>query len=309
MWLLKQFKKGLGSPTAPPLSKVFATKDMIMNCLQSSMGLCIRFLHPGMHFYACRLCLGTAMQTMKLTERLAVDYEAHLIATLLHLTMYSSRFCPVWHFPSIPLSEVVLLSLKSGRYHVKYLLGLQYIEDDKRPVSLSEMLYQIHENYIRGICRLEDSSGARESAMEEMLCEKGWTWNDVIHLMISPLSRCDSEGWLIPQPILGIPLPFAKLTGFVLNTDADSPSIEIKAVPADPSNGLPGLFSMDDVQTILQLPKSEAYPIFFSLDPQTYTRNIIPFTSGDIDQNSYKILYFFTLSLKQIIFSSFSVLV
>ena len=277
MWLLKQLGKNIGSSSAPPLSEMFATKHIIMNCLQSSMGLCIRFLHCGMQFYVCRLCLGTALQTMQLTESLAVEYEADLVTTLLHVTVYSGRFCPVWYFPSIPLSEAVLLSLKSGRYHLKYMLDLQYVEDDKRPVTLSEMLYQIHENDLRGICPLEDSSGARARAMEEMLHEKGWTWNDVVSLMTSPLSPRDSEGWLIQQQMLGVSMPFAKLTGFVFNISSDSPSIEIVAVPADPSKGLIGMFSMDDVQTVLQLAAIDAYPIFFSLDSPNLHQKRHPF--------------------------------
>ena len=185
------------------------------------------------------------------------------------------RFCPIWHFPSVPLSEAILLCLKSGRYHVKYLLDLQFVEEAKRPISRSEMLYQIHENDIAGICPLEDSSGAR--AMEEMLHENGWTWSDVVDLMTSPLSPRDSEGWLIQQQTLGIDMPFAKLTGFVVNTSADRPSIEIVAVPADPSCGLVGLFSMDDVQTVLQLAAADAYPIHFSLDPPNLHQKYHPF--------------------------------
>ena len=277
MFLLKQLRECLGSLVTPPLSEVFAKKSMIMNCLQSSMALCIRFLHPGMQFYVCRLCLGTAVKTMQITESLATKYEAELITTLLHLIMYSSRFNPVWHFPSIPVSEAVLLSIKSARHHLRFLLGLQYVPDDKRPVTLSEMFYQIHENDLRGICRLEDSTGARARAMEEMLRDKGWTWKDVVNLMTSPLSPRDSEGWLIQQKSLGISMPFAKLTGFVLNTNTDLPFIEIVAIPADPSNCLVGLFSMDDVQTVLQLASSDAYPIFFSLDSPNVHQEHHPF--------------------------------
>ena len=277
MFLLKRLSKVVGSSRAPPLSDVFATKNFIMNCLQSSMALCIRYLHPGMKLYVCRLCLGTAMQTMQLTENLAIAYEAELVTALLHLMIYSSQFCPAWHFPSIPLSEAILLDLKSARCHLKYLLNLQYIQNDSRPVSLSELHYQLHENDMRGICRLQDSAGARARAMEDMLHEKGWTWNDVVNLMTSPLSPRDCDGWLIQQKALGIPMPFAKLTGFSFNMDATSPSIEIIAIPADPANGLVGLFSMHDVQTMLQLAAADAYPIFFSLDPPNLHQNYHPF--------------------------------
>lgn len=277
MLLLKKLKKQLGSPAAPALSEIFAVKNTIMNCIQSSMSLAIRFLHPGMKFYVCRLCLGTAMQTVQLTDSLSVEYEARLITTLLHLTIHSSRFCPVWNFPSIPLSEAVLLSLKSGRHHLKYLLDLQYVEENKRPVSVVEMLYQLHENDVRGICPLEDSAGVRARTMEEMLREKGWTWSDVVKLMTSPLSPRDSDGWLIQQRELGTSMPFAKLTGFVFNISKDSPSIEIVVVPADPSNGLIGSFSMNDVQSMLQLAAIDAYPIVFSLDPPSVHQKYHPF--------------------------------
>ena len=72
-------------------------------------------------------------------------------------------------------------------------------------------------------------------------------------------------------------MPFEKLTGLVFNINEDSPSIEIVAVPADPSSGLIGLFSMEDVQTILQLAAKDAYPILFSLDPPTVHQRYHPF--------------------------------
>ena len=308
MFLLKKLKKQLGSSTTPALSEVFATKNMVMNCIQSSMSRAIRYLHPGMQFYVCRLCLGTAMQTMQLTDSLAVEYEAILVTTLLHLTIYSSRFCPVWYFPSIPLSEVVLLNIKSGRYHLKFLLDLQYVEDNKRPVRLSEILYQLYANHVRRICCLEDPLGVRACAMENMLQEKGWTWNDVVKLMTSSLSPRDSEGWLIQQEVLGHSMPFAKLTGLVFNINKDSPSIEIVAVPADPSNGLIGLFSMEDVQTILQLAAKDAYPILFSLDPPTVHQKYHPFQNWQYKpkelQNS---LFLQTLFEADYLLKSFSV--
>ena len=101
--------------------------------------------------------LAISFETMQLTESLAIKYEARLITTFLHLTMYivvGSVQCGIFLI-SIPLSEAVLFSLKSTRYHLKFLLGLQYVQDDKRPVSLSEMLYQIHENDLRGFWKIQ----------------------------------------------------------------------------------------------------------------------------------------------------------
>ena len=144
-------------------------------------------------------------------------------------------------------------------------------------MTRSELLYQIYENDLRYVCSLEDSAGAQARAMEEMLLEKGCTWEDVAALMTSPLSPRDQEGWLIQQPVLGMSLEFAELKGFAFNLDPECPSIEIIAIPADRSRGRVGLFSMEDVQTVLQLDADELYPIFFSLDSPNANQRFHPF--------------------------------
>ena len=126
-----------------------------------------------------------------------------------------------------------------------------------------------------------------------MLDEEGWTWKDI---MTSPLSPHDSQGFLIQQPILGACLQFAELKGFVFNLDSDSPSIEVLAIPADASRGRPGLFSMEDVQTVLQFEMSDLF--FISLDPPNKINAFTPFSSYDTETKSYTNHHGFTHFLK-----------
>ena len=277
MWLLKQLQTNLSSSSKQSLSEVYATKQLIVRCLHNSLAVAYLRLHPGMQLYVSRLCLGTAMQTMQLTEGFGTKEDVELVTNLLELMIYNCRFCPVWHFPSVPLSEAVLMNIKTGQFHKDFLIALQDVSRDKWPMTPPELLYQLYENDLRYTCPLEDPDGARARAMEEMLRERGWTWNDVANRMKSPLSPRDSDGWLIQQPFLGVPMAFAKLKGFSFNLDPDNPSIEIIAIPASNLKGKVGLFSMEDVQTVLQLDATELYPIFFSLDPPNENQRFHPF--------------------------------
>ena len=276
MWLLKQLQS---SSSKLSLSEIYATKQLIVRCLYNSLVVAHLRLHPGMRLYVSRLCLGTAMQTMQLavTERFGTKQDVELVTNLLELMTYNCRFCPVWHFPSVPLSGAVFINIKTGQFHNDFLLGLQDVSRDKWPMTPPELLYQLYENDLRHTCPLEDPDGARARAMEEMLRERGWTWNDVANRMKSPLSPRDSDGWLIQQPYLGMHMEFAQLKGFSFNLDSDHPSIEVIAIPANSSKGKVGLFSMEDIQTVLQLDATELYPIFFSLDPPNDNQRFHPF--------------------------------
>ena len=227
MWFLKHLEADISRQS---LSEIFATKSLIVHCLQVSHVITQMHLHPGMKFSISRLCLSILKQTMQITDSLATQEEAELSTNLLHLMVYNSRFCPIWSFPSVPLSEAVLLSLKTATFHKDFLIQLQTVDSNKRPMTHPEMLYQIHENNICHVCELEDSERASAQAMEALLKEKGWKWEDVVHLMTSPLSPRDSEGWLIQSHALGIPMEFATLKGFVFNTDSDYPSIKIVTI-------------------------------------------------------------------------------
>ncbi len=275
MWLLKHLQKMLSSSSRVKRSEVYATKSLITTCLQKSLTMAYLCLHPGMQLYVSRLCLGTIMETMQYAKNYATKTDVDLATSLLHLMIYTCRFCPIWHFLSVPLSEAVLMNIKTGCFHQDFLLNLQDIDQKKWPMTHPELLYQLYENDLRYICPLEDSAGVRARAMEVMLDEKGWTWENVADIMTSPLSPRDPEGFLIQQPYFGVRLQFAELKGFVFNLDSDSPSIEVLAIPADASRGRLGLFSMEDIQTVLQFEMSDLF--FFSLDPPNENQHFHPF--------------------------------
>ena len=275
MWLLKSLNKTLSSSSKVPRSKVYATKSLIVKCLHSSRSMAYLHLHPGMQLYVSRLCLGTLMETMHLAKNYATQEDVDLTTSLLHLILYTCRFCPIWCFPSVPLSEAVLMNIKTGRFHQDFLIDLQEIDQKKWPMTRPELLYQLYENDLRYVCPVEDSAGLHARAMEEMLSDKGWTYQDVADLMTSPLSPRDHEGFLIQQPFLGAPLEFSELKGFAFNLDSDNPSIEIIAIPADRSRGRIGLFSMEDVQTVLQVETIDL--VIFSLDPPNENQRFHPF--------------------------------
>ena len=68
-----------------------------------------------------------------------------------------------------------------------------------------------------------------------------------------------------------------RIKRFAFNLDPDYPSIEIIVIPADRSRGRVGLFSMEDVHTVLQLDASEMYPIIFSLASPNANQRFHPF--------------------------------
>ena len=124
MWLLKELRTILSTTKRPPMSEVYATKNLIVRCLECSLLLARLRLHPGMQLYVSHLCLGTIMEAMQLTKNFGTDKEVDLTTSLLQLMIYTCRFCPIWSFPSVPLSEAVLINLKSGRFHHNFLLAL-----------------------------------------------------------------------------------------------------------------------------------------------------------------------------------------
>ena len=306
MWLLKHLVKILSSSSKVKRSEIYATKSLIMNFLQNSLTMAYLRLHPGMQLYISRLCLGTVMETMQHAKNYATQTDVDLATSLLHLMIYTCRFCPIWRFPSVPLSEAVLMNIKTGRFHQDFLLDLQDIDQKKWPITRPELLYQLYENDLRYICPLEDSDGARARAMEEMLHEKGWTWENVADIMTSPLSPRDPEGFLIQRPIFGVSLQFSELKGFAFNLDTDAPSIEILAIPADASRGRLGLFSMEDVQTVLQLELNDL--IFFSLDPPNENQRFHPFQQFRYgNEKLHKTSWLHTLFETDYLLKSFSV--
>lgn len=148
---------------------------------------------------------------------------------------------------------------------------LQHIPPEKHiPFKDHELKYQLYENNLCHLCPLDNPDEAHLQAMNSMLSEHGWSMEDVSFLMTSPLSPRTSEGWLIQQCKLGVPMEFASIEGFIL--DLENPSLELLVVKTDKNNV--GLVSQNDISECLQLPVS---PLVFSLDPPDESKRFHPF--------------------------------
>jgi hypothetical protein len=246
----------------------FATMKVLLHLLKIIFYMGKRKLSAGMQLYVFRLSLGALLHTLKLHKSLATKGASELVVALIRNILHFCRFCPFWQSPPVSLSEAVLLKIKIDRFHGEFIVRLQDVDQKQRPITEAELRYQLYENDLRCLYPLQDSTTAHERAMEEMLLEKGWNWNDVASLMTSPLSPRDSEGWLIRSPKLGVPMEFHSLKGFVLNLGPNNTSIELLVEPANEKQGKIGLFSQDDVITMMAaIFDDDAGPLFFSLDP------------------------------------------
>ena len=135
----------------------------------------------------------------------------------------------------------------------------------------SELKYQLYENNLLCLCPLDSPEEAQLQAINSMLMENSWSMEDVSYLVTSPLLPCTSEGWLIQEPNLGVPMEYASIEGFVL--DLENPSLmQLLVVKADNRNV--GLVSQNDLRECLWLPRG---PIFFSLDPPDDDHKFHPF--------------------------------
>ncbi len=273
LWFLKEVKAKV-TGTRVMFSEVHALKTLALIYVKQALAIAELSLHPGMRMYVSRLGFAVVLQITQYTGKLSTPEDSELLVQLLSTLVYSCRFCPFWNFPMVRVSEAVLLNIISGRHHNEFVLGLQNVPPEQSPVHRYELCYQLYENDLRFVRPLRDPTSARNRAMQEMLREKNWTFEDVSSLMSSPLSPRTSEGWLKPQSVLGIPMEYAEVTGFTLDFDSNSPSVQLLAVPATRKVGL---FSRSDVDTVLQLNSEDLFPIFFSLDPPSQSEHFHPF--------------------------------
>ena len=273
VWFLRELREK-AKASHKQQSELYALKTTVRWLLEQAAIIAHLSLHPGMRVYVSSIGLVIMLDAVKVAGKLATPEDSKLVAHLLEMFTYNCRFCPFWHAPIVTVSEAVLLHIFSGRLHSKFTLGLTDTSVLDLPVSKSELRYQIYENSIRHLHSVEDPAEACRIAMFELLEEKGWSFQNVIDLMTSPLSPRTPDGWLIRQPILGTKMEFTKFAGFVF--DPDSGTIQIIVVPAQYPNR-PGLFSRSDINTVLQLGKDDLLPIFFSLDPPHEHQGFHPF--------------------------------
>ena len=277
LWLLKHFTLCLQDPKHSK-HDLYATRKAILWCCNGSITIASMSLHPAMQTYIFRLAIGVKLRCDKLYPKLSTTDDAKCLSRWLHKLVYNARLCPFWDYPTVLVSEALILHIVTGRLHSQYILALQDVHPDERPIPNDELQYHLYENDLRKLHPLEDDEGdSRVKAMTAMLEKKGLIMEDVSRLLTSPLSPRSDEGWLIQQTTLGSCEEYSKLHGFIIDTDPDQPSISILVDPTDEMRGNIGLFSTSDISTVLQLDHENLFPIFFSLDPPNLDQHFHPF--------------------------------
>ena len=151
LWFLKELR----AKKAESSQQVYALKMNILSCLQHAYVITQHALHPGMQFYMARFSLAVATETIDTAGKCATADDTEFIVELVHMVIHKGRFCPFWKIPIVPVSEAVLLNILTGRLHTEFMLELQ-----KHPNNClledAEVKYQLYENDLGWICRLED---------------------------------------------------------------------------------------------------------------------------------------------------------
>ena len=246
----------------------FALKCVTMKLLKIAYGISLQVLNPGMELYTIRLIVGIMRKMAQIPDSQFVltneDFE--FLKILIERLEKVCRLFPFWNPPKVSVSEAVMFNIITRRLHSNYVLVLQDVNQDQSPLNPIDLKYQLYENDLRGLLPLSDPVTGRARAMEELMRSQGYSWKDVTHMMSSSLTPRDPEGWVIQSKQLGIRQKYSKVTGFVIDIDPDHPSVKLLVVEEDRRRNTIGLFSQDDINTMLQLESSD-FPLFFSLDP------------------------------------------
>ena len=277
-WFLKELQSKLAI-AKPPQPEVYATKEAAMLYLGEALRVSHMCMHPAMRLYVARLALGTALTVTQLAGDCSTPKDAELIIDLLDTIVHNIRFCPFWKSPVVTVSEATILWLVMSELHSQFMVELQKVPEKWCPIRQAELHYQLYENDLRGVCSLDDSDAALQKAMETLIDEKGWLWQDITHVMSSPLSLRTPDGWLQPQPVFNTNLEYAELKGFVITLDKCNPAVQLLVRRSKNEKGNPALFSLADVDSVLQLEKEDwdRKPLFFSLDPPSSKEHFHPF--------------------------------
>ena len=271
LWFLRDLR--VKKTTSP--QHVYALKMLTLKCVEHAYVIAQLGLHPGMQFYMARFGLAIASEAIVASGKCATEDDTELIVNLFQMVIQKGRFCPFWKLPIVPVCEAFLLNIFTGRLHTEFMLELQENERNHL-LQDAEVKYQLYENDLRWVCPVKDKDATCARAMEALLKTKGLSWSDISDSMCSPLNPRSQGGWLLQKNHLGGNLEFAEMKGFSMNIDVDSPSIKLTIVPAS-TQGKRGMFSANDVHTVLQIPSKDRFPIIFSLDPPNTTQRFHPF--------------------------------
>ena len=262
LWFLKELEAVVSvNKSQTFIPKVYATKRAVFVCTGLAFCASQEHFHLGMQLYASRVGLQIVLRAKECAQFCFTKEDGNLLSHLFKVVIQTSRLFPFWDIPIVMACEAPLLHILTGELHSEFVLSLQHVAPEKHMLFKDhELKYQLYENNLRRLCPLENPDEAQLQAMNSMLIERGWSMEDVSHLMTSPLSPRSPDGWLIQQPKLGVSMEYALIDGFVL--DLENPSLELLVVKADATHV--GLISQNDLSECLQLPNNA---LFFSLDP------------------------------------------
>ncbi len=261
MWFVSIFHK-----SKVDTKTFYGLKCVVMRLLQTSYAITLKALNPGMELYVIRLIIGIMRKIAQIPDSQFVlsEKDLNFLPILLNRLEKVCRLFPFWNPPKVSVSEAVMFNIITRKLHSHFVLALQDVRES--PVNSTDLSYQLFENDLRGLLPVNDPVDCRARSMRDLLKTQGWNYSDVTHLMSSALTQRDADGWIIQSKSLGVRQPYAEVNGFVLDLDPQNPSFKLLVVEASHRRQKLGLFSEEDVNTMLRLNSSD-YPLFFSLDP------------------------------------------
>lgn len=263
---------------APRLRLLYALKKAVYFWSDQAHRVAMMFLHPGMRLHVSQQAFRYTMVASLLTGcSETTDVEA--IASYFRLSVNLGVMCPVTDSPSaVRVSEAVTLHVLTRDLQCSFLVELQLIRPDILLPLLkpSQLNYQLFENDLLGFCPLECS--VREVAMDTLLSDEGWKWEQVNSLMTSPLIPHQPSGWLEPGPRpLREPVQsngFAEILGIMVSKE----DFEIKLLARSATEKEHGLVSYADVAEALQTYSDKfQHGAVFSLDQPDANKRFHPF--------------------------------
>ena len=230
--------------------------------------------HPYMQYYVAKLVIGLQFYSSWKT-----GYEgqetANFIGVHMKWLVAAGRHCPLHSMPIVTPTEAVLMNVITTKLHCEYLLKLQdFTPEELRPMSEAILRYQIYENswFQRGEVDTLTDDGLRLTAMNELLAEKKWSWDDVQRRLLSNMIAIDRNGWQIMNgKLLGSVSTsnIQRLVGLEINKKDFSINVLVeRSSRLNVFNREPALLSLGDIACGISLNQPGSFLSLEAIDPQ-----------------------------------------
>ena len=276
LWLLKSLKEKAGIQSTLP-SEIYATKIAILHFLTQAFIIANSCLHPGMQLYIARIALWDSLVAVELSGTQATKSDRERILQFLTEFIRKAPFCPFIHAPVVTVFEACMLTNIVREQHTAFVSALQHVPREYCHLQPLELLYQLYENDIKGLQKLENSENMKYKVMDELLKERNIEWEDISNIMKSCICPRTSEGWISVNRPVPMSLEYAQIKGIRLNCGTyhlPNPSLELLVAQSDGTNGL---ISQLDADAFLTLHSENINPLYFSLDPPSIKERYHPF--------------------------------